>query len=67
MYTVETLFSNLNTYQDMTNISSSNYVNLTVSPTNIQTWINVLGNYRDGIYIDSDPSQTIDRNPNYAI
>ncbi len=42
METVETLFTNIQTYLDYTNSASNNYVNLAISPNKITGWINAI-------------------------
>lgn len=67
MNTVESLFTNIQTYFDYTNTVSSNYVDLSISTNKITGWISAMENYRLGIYIDYDPAVTSNDNPNYAI
>jgi hypothetical protein len=67
MGTVEQLFTNIQTYNDYTNVVSQNYVNLAISSNKITGWVNAMENYRLGIYIDSDVAITSSDNPNFAI
>lgn len=67
MNTVESLFTNIQTYFDYTNTVSSNYVDLSISTNKLTGWISAIENYRLGIYIDYDPAVTNSDNPNYAI
>lgn len=55
MKTVTDLFTNISTYFDYDNPSSSNYIDLAISSGKIQGWINAIENYRLGVYIDSRP------------
>ena len=65
--TLENLFVNINTYNDYTNGTSQSYVNTQFSINTISKWITAIQNYKLGIYIDSNPTQTNEDNPNYAL
>lgn len=67
MNTVQELFINIETYFDYTNTVSNNYVNLDISTSKINEWINAMEKYKLGIYTDSDPIITNNNNPNYAL
>jgi len=67
MQTVSNLFSQITTFLNMMNNSNANYVDTTVSPTKINAWINVMGKYQSGIYIDADPALTTEDNPYVAL
>ena len=67
MDTVTTLFTNIQTYYDYTNVMSTNYINLGISTGKISGWIAVINQYKAGVYVDADPAVTSNDNPNYAI
>lgn len=67
MQTVTDVFSNIETLYDYMNTQSSNYIDLAISPGKVTGWISAIDNYRLGVYIDSQPAQTTNDNPNYAI
>jgi hypothetical protein len=67
MDTVESLFTNIQTYIDYTTAASTDYVNLAISTSKITGWISTMENYRLGIFVDSNPVITSSDNPNYAI
>ena len=47
------LFTNIITYYDYDNPSSSNYIDLDISTGKISGWITAIEDYRLGIYKDS--------------
>lgn len=53
MKTVTDLFTNITSYFDYDNPSSSNYIDLAISTVKIQGWITAMENYRLGVYVDS--------------
>ena len=63
MQTVSLLYSSITTYLSMRDSTTSLYVDLALSTSKIQGWINAMENYRLGIYIDADPSLTNEDNP----
>lgn len=65
--TLENLFVNINTYNDYTNGTSQSYVNTQFSINTISKWVTAIQNYKLGIYVDSNPTQTNEDNPNYAL
>lgn len=65
--TLENLFVNINTYNDYTNGASQSYVNTQFSINTISKWVTAIQNYKLGIYVDSNPTQTNEDNPNYAL
>ena len=67
MGTVTSLFSNINKYYDFEDPFSTNYVDKTISPSKMTTWMNTLENYRRGIYNDADPNTKSDDNPNFSL
>ena len=67
MRTVTQLFTNIATYYDYDNPSSTNYVDLAISTAKLTGWISAIQKYKNGVYIDSNPAETTNDNPNYAI
>lgn len=67
MGTVIKLFTNIQTYFDYTNTVSKNYVNPLISTAKISTWMNIINNYKLGIYDDCSNTITSDDNPKYAL
>lgn len=67
METVTALFTNIQSYYDLTNTVSTNYVNLAISTSKISGWITAVSNYKLGVYVDTNPAITSNDNPNYAI
>jgi hypothetical protein len=65
--TVSLLYSEINSYLDMRDTSKSAYVNLTTTPTKISGWINAMGMYQKGIYVDVSASLTTEENPLNAL
>lgn len=61
------LFTNIITYYDYDNPSSSNYIDLDISTGTISGWISAIDKYRLGIYKDSRDVELTSDNPNYAI
>jgi hypothetical protein len=51
----------------MMSSSNANYVNINVSPTKISGWINAMGKYQSGIYVDADTALTTEDNPYVAL
>jgi hypothetical protein len=67
MRTVTNLFTDISTYYDYDNPSSTNYVDLSISTAKLTGWISAIEKYKDGVYVDSNPAETTNDNPNYAI
>jgi len=67
MLTVTNVFTNIQTYFDYQHSASVNYINPSASTSKIQGWIDAMGKYKLGIYVDSDPLLTTLDNPNYAL
>ena len=67
MKVVMELFTNIITYYDYDNPSSSNYIDLDISTGKISGWVNAIEKYRLGIYKDSRDIELTSDNPNYAI
>ncbi len=65
--TLEKLFISIDTYDDYTNSSSSNYIDLSYSIQTFSKWIDIIQKYKLGIFIDSNSSQTNEDNPNYSL
>ena len=57
----------IKTYDDYTNSSSPNYIDKSYSIYTLNKWIDVIKKYKLGIYIDSNPAQTNEDNPNYSL
>ena len=55
MKTVTELFTNIATYYDYDNPSSTNYVDLAISTGKLTGWISAIQKYKLGVYIDSNP------------
>lgn len=55
MRTVTDLFTNISTYFDYDNPSSTSYIDLSISTSKLNTWLTEIEKYRLGINIDSRP------------
>lgn len=53
MRTVTDVFTNIQTYYDYDNPSSTNYIDLDISLSRLSGWIAAIENYRLGVYVDS--------------
>lgn len=58
---------NIKTYDEYTNLSSLNYVDTNFSINTLKKWINNIEKYKLGIFVDSNPVQTNEDNPNYSL
>jgi hypothetical protein len=67
--TVSLLYGEINNYLDMLDSSKAAYVNLTLTPTKINGWINAMGMYQKGIYVDfsSNVANDTEENPQVAL
>ena len=65
--TLEKLFTNINIYNDYTNVTSPNYVDTAYSVVTVTKWADAIRKYKLGIFYDSNASQTNEDNPNYAL
>lgn len=67
MATVTNLFSNIQTFYNMQDSTTTVYVDKTISTSKIQGWMYAMGNYSQGIYVDWDPAETSENNPNVSL
>jgi hypothetical protein len=65
--TISNLFTQIDTYNHMTNSTNVNYVDLTNSLSRINAWITTVANYRDGKFYDAITTDTTNANPFVAI
>jgi subtilase family serine protease len=57
----------MNIYINMQDSSKATYVDLNVSVSKINGWIDAIEKYRTGIYIDTDTTDPSENNPYVAI
>ena len=67
MTTVSNLFTNINTFNDYQDSTSSNYVDEAISRQKILDWNETVNNYRLGITKDVDPLLSTDDSPTVAL
>lgn len=51
----------------MISSTNSKYIDLSIAYNKIGTWKTTIGKYRDGILVDSNPTETNDKNPQKSI
>jgi hypothetical protein len=56
MSTVSDLYAEINTFLNMRDSTKSTYVDVSISPNKIQSWINTVENLTKGIKTDADPA-----------
>lgn len=67
MSTISQMFTNIKSFQQMRNSSSSSYVDLTTSTGKVSGWMAAMLNFRDGIYDDAPSTLTSKSNPKVAL
>lgn len=67
MQTVQSLFTNIDSFTAMTTSSNSQYVDTSIAYNKITSWMASLVKYRDGVTVDSNAVETNDKNPQYSL
>lgn len=65
--TLSDLYAEIETFQNMRDSTTAQYIDLNFSPTKISGWIAAMEKYRLGVYVDADPALTSEDNPLIAL